>query len=283
MSQAHFSYQGSAYTLRTMSERDYIHQQLVAEQTFFEIRTLEFIRARRLHGVYFDVGANIGNHTLYFANECHAEAVLAVDGSPHIAPLLTDNLRRNLRPGKPALFRSIFISHTANVFFHSAGEENVGCSFVTEAKTSQDAVPAAAVTLDSLCATLARLDVVKIDVENHELEVLQSGEATLRRLRPDLCIEVFHMNLPAVSAYLESLGYYLLITLSNDNRYFVYLPSAAWTIYRAIRRLPFPIWSRLHWRWAAFVDRFRLLQRRRQLCTFAPAESGGGFSVIRQG
>jgi FkbM family methyltransferase len=45
-------------------------------------------------------------------------------------------------------------------------------------------------TMDHVCADLARLDFVKIDVEGAELHVLEGGRETVRRLRPTLLVEI---------------------------------------------------------------------------------------------
>lgn len=56
-----------------------------------------------------------------------------------------------------------------------------------------------------------RIDFIKCDVEGHELAVFRGGEATLRRLRPPLLVEVEQRHagadVEATVAYLEGLGY----------------------------------------------------------------------------
>jgi FkbM family methyltransferase len=48
---------------------------------------------------------------------------------------------------------------------------------------------------------------LKIDVEGHELQVLEGAESTLRRTRPRILIEVRDSNLAAVDRLLESLAF----------------------------------------------------------------------------
>jgi FkbM family methyltransferase len=58
---------------------------------------------------------------------------------------------------------------------------------------------------------LGRLDLIKIDVEGHELQVLRGAEQTLRRHRPILLVEIEqrHHGEPVtdIMSYIESLGY----------------------------------------------------------------------------
>lgn len=48
---------------------------------------------------------------------------------------------------------------------------------------------------------------LKVDVEGHELQVLEGAENTLRRTRPHILIEVRDSNLAAVDRFLESLDF----------------------------------------------------------------------------
>jgi FkbM family methyltransferase len=56
-----------------------------------------------------------------------------------------------------------------------------------------------------------RIDFIKCDVEGHELPVFRGGEATLRRLRPLLLVEIEQRHhgadVKATLAYLDRLGY----------------------------------------------------------------------------
>jgi hypothetical protein len=58
---------------------------------------------------------------------------------------------------------------------------------------------------------LERIDFIKCDVEGHELAVFRGGEATLRRLRPLVLVEIEQRHagadVEATLAYLEDLGY----------------------------------------------------------------------------
>jgi len=127
MSQASFHLSGPRLPApATAGERDYIHQQLVAERLSSRSTPWKFIRARRLHGVYVDVA--------------RTSAIMRCILRTNVTPLpcwrstaarisrrsLTENLRRNLQLGKRALFRSSFVSQAAKVFFHAAGEEKSG-------------------------------------------------------------------------------------------------------------------------------------------------------------
>ncbi len=69
----------------------------------------------------------------------------------------------------------------------------------------ENLVPVTMLSIDSLA--LARLDLLKIDVEGMELEVLAGAAATIGRERPILIIEHIKTNRDALLAMLESHGY----------------------------------------------------------------------------
>ncbi|MGH7092109.1 MAG: FkbM family methyltransferase, partial [Stellaceae bacterium] len=67
-------------------------------------------------------------------------------------------------------------------------------------------------------ARLARLDLVKIDVEGHERAVLAGAEAVLRRFRPAIVFESGHETTgdrTAIAALLVRLGYQLVAVLHD--------------------------------------------------------------------
>jgi predicted RNA methylase len=64
---------------------------------FQEEVILQWIRGQKLKGTYIDVGAHIGNHSLFFAAFCPSTKVLSIEGHPRIRELLKGNLKRNLK------------------------------------------------------------------------------------------------------------------------------------------------------------------------------------------
>src|SRR5206468_4045383 len=77
------------------SDVDVIAREIRERSLFFEIGLLEHIYLSVAgRGVFLDVGANIGNHSVFFAKFC-ADHVLAVEPNPKVLPLLRRNLKTN--------------------------------------------------------------------------------------------------------------------------------------------------------------------------------------------
>ena len=62
-------------------------------------------------------------------------------------------------------------------------------------------------TIDSVVRQNRPPSLIKIDVEGHEIEVLQGGKNTLSEVKPILIIESFPPKQPTVLSLLDELGY----------------------------------------------------------------------------
>ena len=135
-----------------------------------------------------DVGANIGEHTMY------AACLVGKDGSvysfepiPHLYEQIHDSVKQNH-------FESIV--HTKN---YALGKEdmteklhvskNAGGSSIVHDDDTQELITVNVKKGDSELLLLNKVDVVKIDVEGYEYEVLLGMKEVLRRDQPLIFIE----------------------------------------------------------------------------------------------
>lgn len=198
---------------------DMIQRQILLSGGFYEAGQLFKIRKEiRPGSVILDAGANIGNHTLFFAIICRAEQVYAFEP---------------LRVTHAILQKNVSLNGLTNVTTHNAalgsregvcglfsfGAENTGSSSFDMTKGNEYPVT----TVDAL--GLERVDFVKIDVEGNQLPVLEGAQRTLRRLRPKIWIELHRAKgeFEPADAALRELGYRLAYALSDSD--FVYSAS----------------------------------------------------------
>jgi FkbM family methyltransferase len=148
----------------------------------------EFLRAGGLvQGDAVDVGANIGNHALYFAE--HFSNVVALEPNPRLFELLALNakLRKNIQPlniGASDISKEMSLSYdSANWGGGQLWAERPDAS---RAFT----VPVKVQRLDDL-AELADhpVGLLKIDVAGHELRVLKGAATLISRSRPVVLFE----------------------------------------------------------------------------------------------
>ncbi len=90
MEHVSFEYGGKHFQLATPSRADHIPQVVSQEGTFYEVELLERIKELIApSGHVLDVGANIGNHTLYFAGVLRRQVTAGTMRSPRL-PLNPD-------------------------------------------------------------------------------------------------------------------------------------------------------------------------------------------------
>lgn len=157
---------------------------------------------------FVDVGANLG----LYAHAAVLRGMRVVAVEPH--PLLARNLRRLFgrkvtvihaalsdRPGR----RSMYLPSHAGRELDARGSLEVAAN----RGLAQREIEVESTTLDAL--ELREVAVIKIDVEGHELAVLQGGRQLIQRDRPALLVEIEERHHPggsaAVFALFEELGY----------------------------------------------------------------------------
>jgi FkbM family methyltransferase len=165
----------------------------------FEKSTVATLRQLVKPGdVAFDIGANIGAHTLGLAQSVGvAGKVYAFEPSDFAFAKLQANLALN-----PELAAR---THASQVLLAGSEAESrpnqIYASWPLESEPSVHPkhrgrlvtmTGAAVDTLDRFVERhrMDRLDVIKLDVDGHELPVLRGGFATLRRLQPTLLMEM---------------------------------------------------------------------------------------------
>ncbi len=144
----------------------------------------------------FDVGANIGLHSLGLSTLAPKGRVFAFEPAPGSVDFLKTNLRRN-RGDNVKVFATAIADHEGTVSFHDVPFFTAG-SFTADEEgwLQSDAVGSNLVrvpctTLDAFVEDHAvdRVDVIKIDVEGAELAVLEGAIRTLAAHKPLVVME----------------------------------------------------------------------------------------------
>jgi FkbM family methyltransferase len=188
--------------------------------------------------VVIDVGANLGEWTVPFARRIgSAGRVLAIEPAPRSAAALESTLAANaLRQAE--IVRCAVGDHDGvaqlAVPVVISARTDTGTARIGPACVGQNALQVPLRSLDSLAAELglARLDLIKIDVEGHERHVLDGAAAILDRHRPVLVIETGHEadgDRAAIHDRLAGLGYRMLGILLDYG-----MAPAEWPAYVAL-------------------------------------------------
>ena len=255
MPETTIQYGSAVYRIETYSDQDHIHRKIESTRTFYEMPVLQWIQSRRKTGVYVDVGANIGNHAIWFLNECPSSRVIAIEGNPDVTPLLRRNLENNTPAGKSIKLIETLVSCHPEVIFVPWGVDNVGMSSVKAISDAQpNEIRQATQSLDDLLKEVDHISMVKIDVEGHEFEVLRSGIKTLIRSRPDLLIECWE-NQQGLIEWLRTLGYIQIYGDYDGNHGFIFVGGLLSRLDRVAAKWQIKLKKRIRERWAKFLAR----------------------------
>lgn len=168
---------------------DFVQKRILMGNTFFELPLLKRVETMNVVGpesTVLDIGANIGNHSVYFGKVLKAGQVISVEPQNRVFPILSENLELNGLDASNA--RKMLIGPTdgfgeMKVFV----QQNLG---QTQFQPS-DSGDVPMTTLDRLVSEASLpVTMVKIDVEGMEWDVLSGGMTTIADTRPVFWIEI---------------------------------------------------------------------------------------------
>ena len=181
-----WTYGGRKVSMVTAGINDHITGQLIARKTFYELDLLEKIRELGIGGLYVDIGAHIGNHSVYFATQCNADHIVAIEADPELAKICHENLQASRLAGLHsktfevvpyACYDGMPVKlvrpKATNTGMQSVQSDFGGRESKTLAQILEGRVPA----------------LIKIDIEGGEPVVLWDALPILREHTPVLAIE----------------------------------------------------------------------------------------------
>jgi FkbM family methyltransferase len=174
--------------------------------SFYEEEELEIIRQWCKPGsVFCDIGANIGNHSLFALKYLHIAKAILFEPNPAAIAVLRSNLELNGVVGRCDLSHlGIGLSDAPQGGLSiEAPRRNLGAGRIVETQGEGDL---RVVRGDTELGDQP-VDFIKIDVEGMEMRVLGGLEATLARFRPRIFIEVDRANMGAFRAWITANRY----------------------------------------------------------------------------
>jgi FkbM family methyltransferase len=150
-----------------------------------------------------DVGANIGNHSVYFIHFFSCEALTIIEPYPVAMHHLLANISLNFKPGlELSLYPYALGSVPGTASIIPPSDFNIGLTQVREGGDGP-----VQVRLGDDVLRGRPVDLIKIDVEGMELSVLGGLLQTLREQAPALYIEVSERSKSEVTEILEAHRY----------------------------------------------------------------------------
>lgn len=197
---------------------DNIQRFIMEKRHFWEERMLSKVLPQ-LQGCRraLDIGANIGNHSLFFHMIAGIAEVTAFEPQAHVHDLLQRNIELNGLTGVKAVRACVGAEEgTAEIHMH----RNISFHGTVYRAADEGGVPM--IRVDQVAQ--APVDFIKIDVEGMQMSVLEGAREVLRRDRPKLWIELRrnHNEFEPANTFLEELDLgYRASPISGDDFLFV--------------------------------------------------------------
>lgn len=186
-------------------KNEYVFNVISTRKDFYELIELRrFFKYVNENSVIYDIGANIGNHSIYFKKYFKAKKIYSFEP----APLNSDLLERNIRENKITEIEvfKVALGDKSTKAGLLLNEKNMGECKLVESKDATIEVPVECI--DNM--NLEFPDFVKIDVEGNELNVLIGMSKILSSASPILWIEINKEQFQNVDHFLMNHDYYLV-------------------------------------------------------------------------
>jgi len=200
---------------------DWIQSCIFRQNTFYEHQLIPFFsKYINTSSIVADIGANIGNHSIFFSKLLHAKKVYAFEPVVETFNVLKTNVELN------TLSETVIVENLAIGAKKSSGTvinadpNDMGSTEINY----NDGGELIITTLDNYFISGGKElpNVLKVDVEGFELEVLKGGYQTIAVAQPTIFIEIWESNYGVVNSYLEGIGYKQ--HLKVDDKFYIYLP-----------------------------------------------------------
>ena len=159
------------------------------EKKFFNIEKI-FNKKKRY--IFIDIGANVGSVSLPLAYLFRKAKVISIEPTLYAYSKLKINISHNPNLKKRILALNLFISKNKKKV------KKVYSSWNLTEKENKHTVHRGilkktsnkSMTLDHVLKKIKKVDLIKIDVDGHELDVLKSGQKTLKKFKPLIHFEL---------------------------------------------------------------------------------------------
>ena len=184
---------------RCLLQDDYSERDLLTKIFAFDHGRIA--RAVRNRAV-LDIGANIGNHSLYFTIEAGARKVVSFEPVSLTFSILKRNVELNHLEDRIELHNCGLGKEDLHAIVPNYNTRNIGGTTIQPSNKGNIVIR----KLDEM-ELPTDISLIKIDVEGMELDVVKGAMATLRAQHPFVMMESFEENAPKMIEVMGSIGY----------------------------------------------------------------------------
>jgi FkbM family methyltransferase len=172
---------------------------------FYDPKELELIKSHFGNNLLrvADIGANVGNHSIFFAHFMNCEIVIPVEPNPRILKTLRCNLGLNWHPAFDLSLVGYGLSDQEGYVDMVQGiDSNIGASSINP--SVRGSIP---VLPGYQALAHKNINFIKIDAEGHELNILAGLIPILDQERPTVYVETRDDTQEPVYRLLHAHGY----------------------------------------------------------------------------
>lgn len=180
-------------------------QEVLSQGRFYEAEELQILKDLSKPGwTILDVGANIGNHTIYFDKYLDPKEIIVFEPLPQAYKMLLMNIALNY-------------CHRVNLDYIglALGDKTGSCNVTTVFEnnlggtrlTPQSQSGSIQMTAGDLILGDRTIHLIKMDIEGMELHALHGLKNTILRNKPLMYIEVDNQNESAFWNMMQEFGY----------------------------------------------------------------------------
>jgi FkbM family methyltransferase len=225
------------------SETPWVYKPLLLNKVYEE-HFLLTIREMAREGVYLDIGAHLGTHTVWFAAACPSTEVHAFEPIGRYADVVRRNVALNHLEGKVTVHQIGLSDHEGTAVNYMSPEHQFG--FDESGSGVDETFPTR--RLDDVVQT-GRVAVMKLDVEGMEAAALRGATRILKRDKPVVFAEAHNAEVAAETlAVLAPFGYVATGRVFNPTPTYEYIvppkpprPTMKQRLRPAWRALPQPV------------------------------------------
>lgn len=213
-------YKGLTSSLESVTSEDYIGRVLRESGRFYELEFLESLAELVRPGeTVVDVGANIGNHTVFLARHCGCR-VISYEPAPNTAATLRRNIARNMIEDQVEVRERALGSRHGAMVIDSYDVSNVGGTTL-KYKVDGD-IPVTKLDDEHFPDGIA---LIKVDAEGMDVDVIQGAIRIIGEFRPVVAAEAMDDGSVAdLIQIMERLGY-TQAGIFNATPTYLFLPS----------------------------------------------------------
>lgn len=158
-------------------------------------------------GTCVDVGANIGNHAIFFATLMEADKVIAFEPGDFAHPRLCFNIALNDLSDRVKIRKVALSEAPGEAEMRFIAEGNHGTLAILGQGEGEGATQTVKMERGDDLLKDEDVTLLKVDAERHEMAVLRGLHETIERCKPVILVEAAQCDRDKTEAHLASYGY----------------------------------------------------------------------------